>query len=224
MSLAIIKDNHITVFGTKYFVGNAQTVSIGSYGEKATPLIGQNKLEVKDHIPVPKLDGKIRTVSPIGIDSTKSTKSDFKSAVSASLKVIGFNGSVGTVYDKLVDNQLKLVQLWVEEEDMKEAVNRSPKVLNNLRSYGADARVAHQVFVITEAKLATSFTGGTKFDVSANAAGIISIKAKGGNSVSGKDTITLSPGTCLAYLLLKLNWNKDKSQIEKTRADEWGIN
>ena len=60
MSLVVIKDNHIKFMGTKYFVANAQTISIGSCGEKATPLFGQNKLEVKTHIPVPKLDGKIK--------------------------------------------------------------------------------------------------------------------------------------------------------------------
>jgi len=46
MSLVVVEDNHITYISTKYFVANAQTVSIGGYGEKATPIFGQNKLAI----------------------------------------------------------------------------------------------------------------------------------------------------------------------------------
>jgi hypothetical protein len=55
-------------------------------------------------------------------------------------------------------------------------------------------------------------------------AGILSIKASGGTAVAGKNNFTLSPGTCLAYLLLKLDWDKNKSQIVDVDADEWSIN
>jgi hypothetical protein len=224
MSLAVIKDNHITIFGTKYFVGNAQTVSVGSYGPKATPVFGQNKLEVKDHVPAPKLKGKIRTVPPIGIDSTQSSKNDFTAAVSGTLKVIGFNGSQSEVYDALVNNHLKLVQLFVEEEEMKKAVNDSPNVLDDLQRYGGDARVAHQLFVVMEATMASSFTSSKNFDVSADAAGILSITASNGAAVSNGTKITLSPGTGLAYLLLKPDWNKNETQLVDVHSDEWSIN
>jgi len=224
MSLATIKDNHLTVFGTKYFIANAQLTSIADYGEKATPVFGQNKLEVKDHIPAPKINGKVRTVPPIGIDSSTSSKNDFLNAVGASLKVIGFNGKQSQVYDKLVSNKLKLVQLYVEEEEMKKAVNDSPKVLENLKRYGGDARVVHQLFVVMEAELAESFTSGTTYDVSANAAGIVSITAKGGGSKSGETKIDLYSGTGLAYLLLKPDWNDNKTRLVDVHADEWSIN
>jgi hypothetical protein len=223
MSLAIIKDNHITVFGTKYFTGNAQLVSIGSIGEKATPVFGQNKLEPKDHIPAPKFDGKIRVAGPITLDSSRSKKNDFTAMVSGTLKAVGFTGSVGSMYDALVENRLKLVQLFVEEEDMKDAANRSPQALDHLKDYGGDARIAHQLFVLMEATWASSFTGGTRWNVGVNA-GSLSITAGGGTTVSGKDTITLTPGMGLAYLLLNPDWNKGKTQIEKTHVDEWSVN
>jgi hypothetical protein len=224
MSLAVIKDNHITFMGTRYFTGNGQLTHIGDYGEKATPIFGQNKLEVKAHIPAPKLDGKIKTVPPISIDTTQSSKSNFMTMVSGSLKAIGFSGSESAIYDELAKNHLKLVQLYVEAEAMKKAVNDSPQVLDNLRRYGADARIVHQYFVVVEAELAKSFTGGLNFDVSADAlGGIVSIKASGGTTVSGKDTITLSSGTGLAYLLLKPIWNKDKTKLDDTDADEWSF-
>jgi hypothetical protein len=113
MSLAVFKENHLTVFGTRYFVANAPLVTIGSYGEKATHIFGQNKLEVAGHIAAWNLDGKIGTVPPITLDSTNSKKSDFTSAVQVGLKVFGFTGSVSTVYDELVKTHLKLVWLHV---------------------------------------------------------------------------------------------------------------
>ena len=93
----------------------------------------------------------------------------------------------------MVKKHLKLIQIFVHPEDMKDAVNDSPKVLDRLSDYGSDARVAHEEFVIVEATLADSFTGGAKFDVFVNALEMLEIKASGGTTVSGKDTISLVP-------------------------------
>jgi hypothetical protein len=223
MNLAVFKNNHMVVFGNKYFVANAPVISIGNYGTKATPVFGPNKLEPKDRLPAPKLDGKIRTVPPFTIDSTKTKKNDFTTAVSASLKVIGFSGSVGNVYDALVENRVQLVELFVEENDMRRAANDSPMHLGNLKNCGASGRLVHRTIVAMEATFATSFTSATKYEVSINA-GILSVNASGGSTVAGKTTVTLSPGTTIGYLLLNPIWDKNKSKIEETRVDEWGIN
>lgn len=224
MSLAVIKDNHIKLFGSNFFVANAPQTSLGYIGEKATPIFGQNKLEVKSHIPAPKFDGKIKKVPPIGIDDTLSSKTSFNDAVSASLKVIGANVSFNSVYDKLKRNELKVVEIWVEPQAMKEAANKSPKALGLLRDYGKDARIVHNILVVMEAKFATEFTGALNYDVSANAAGIVSITATGGSARSGGNTVTLSSGTVLGYLLLKIDWEKGKKSIKDLDIDEWSIN
>lgn len=224
MSLVEIKDNHVKFMGSNYFVGNAQTVSVGSYGEKAANLIGTNKLEVKARVPAPKLNGDVKAAGPFEIDASRSSKSDFDKAVSGSIKVIGVTVSQNNVYEELTKKHLKFVQLFVDEEKMKKAFNESPNALDNLRNYGGDARIAHQLFVVMEASFASSFTSGSSFEISADAAGILSITAKGGSVVSGKDKITLAPGTGLAYLLLNPNWNKGKTQIESTKVDEWSVN
>lgn len=224
MSLAVIKDNHIKFMGSNYFVANAQTVTIGSYGEKATPVFGANKLEVKARVPAPKLDGKIRVAGPFSIDAQQSSKSNFDQAVSGSVKVVGISISQNNVYEELTKQHLKLVQLYVDEVPMKNALNDAPKALDNLRDYGNDARVAHSLLVVVEASFASSFTSGSSYDISADAAGIVSITANGGAVVSGKDKITLAPGTGLCYLLLNPEWNKGKTQIESTKVDEWSVN
>jgi hypothetical protein len=224
MGKVAIKSNHMTLNGTKYFTANAQYVTISSYGEKATPLIGANKLEVQDHLPAPKLSGKVITVPPIELDTANSTKADFTAAFSASFKAIGFTGSAGVIYDNLATNHLKLVQLWVQENDMKAAINSSLMHRNNLAGDGSDARIAHVVFVVMEAAFASSFTAGANFDVTADAAGIVSVEASGGGVVAGKSKVTLSPGTVYAYLLLKLDWNGDKTQVTDVDVDEWSLN
>ena len=75
-----------------------------------------------------------------------------------------------------------------------------------------------------EAEFATSFTSGTNFEVTADAAGIFSITATGGVVVSGKSKVTFSEGTIFAYLLLDPEWNADKTLVVSTHVDEWGIN
>jgi hypothetical protein len=224
MGKVAIKANHMTYNGTRYFTSNAQYVTISSYGEKATPLFGANKLEVKDHLPASTLENKVRTVPPIELDTANSTKADFTAAFSAGFKAIGFTGSAGAIYDKLSTNHLKLVQLWVQENDMKAAINSARVHRNNLASDGNDARIAHVVFVVMEASFASSFTAGANFDVTVDAAGVISINATGGAVVAGKSKVTLSPGTVYAYLLLKLDWNNDKTSVTDTDVDEWSLN
>ena len=56
MANVAVKENHLTFGGVSYFRGHAEEVEIGSIGEKRTPLTKQNYLEVKDRIPVPKID------------------------------------------------------------------------------------------------------------------------------------------------------------------------
>lgn len=224
MSKVVIKSNHMAMNGMNYFTANAQTVSIGCYGKKAEPIFGANKLEVKGHFPAPGIDGKVRTAPPIELDTTSSTKADFTSAFSAVFKAIGFTGSSGVIYDKLATNHLKLVELWVEENDVKSWINGAGKHRTNLANEGSDARVAHRVLVVVEASFATSFTSGTNFDVTADAAGIISINATGSLVVSEKSKITLFPGTVFAYLLLEPKWNANKTIVESTNVDEWSVN
>ena len=224
MGKVVIKDNHITLDGTKHFTANALEVSIGSHGRKATPLFGQNKLEVKGHLPAPGIHGKVRVSKPIELDTANSTKADFTSMFSAGFKPIGFTGSSAVVYDNLATGHLKLVQLWVEENDVKNWINGAAKQRTDLANDGSDARVVHLGLVAMEGSFATSFTSGTNFDVTADAAGIISINATGSLVVSGKSIVTLAEGTVYGYLLLKPIWNADKTRVVDTRVDEWSIN
>ena len=128
------------------------------------------------------------------------------------------------IYDNLVSSHLKLVELWVEENDMQDWINGATKHRNNLADDGSDARVAHRILVVMEAAYAESFTAGANFEVTADAAGVVWVNATGSDVVSGNSKLTLGPGTVWAYLLLKMDWNSNRTQVDDTNVDEWSVN
>lgn len=203
-------------YGTKnYFIAGADTVQLGAYGEKKSPVGKANYLEVQDQLPGGKLDGKIKSVSIVTIDFANEFKAATESAISG-LKVVEVGSSVS--YEKLKSGHLKLVHLVILAGDVKNAVNGSPAALRNLESYGSDARIAHEIFVVLEATTADKLVAGTDFNVTGTVEGI-KISASGEASTSRPTTVTLSPGTTFAYLLVKLDWNKGKTKLDKCTDD-----
>jgi hypothetical protein len=138
-----------------------------------------------------------------------------------------FKGSAKTAYQDLKSQKLRLVKLQVNNEDIKDAANQSPKVIDDLIQYGNDARIAHQVFVVMEAELAKSFTASTSFDISVNA-GIIKVTGEGQVGSSGQTSVTVSKGSVFAYGMVKLDWDanraKNKTTIVKVTDDQRGLN
>ena len=190
------------------------------YGEKKTPLTKVNYLEVQGRIPAQSL--KIRKATEVKIDISGSTEKD----VLANIDVGAiFKGSINTAYKDLKEEKLVLVKLEVDNENMKEAVNQSPKVLDDLIEYGGDARITDEVWIVMDATLARSFTSSTSFNVSVNA-GIVKVTAEGKVGSSGTMSVTLSEGTTFAYGLVQLDWDanlkKNKTKVVKLSDDQQG--
>jgi hypothetical protein len=215
----VVKDNHLKFLGINYFRTGADRVTLGAYGEKKSPILQGNYLEVQDTLPVPKLDGKIKSAAIVTIDWSKSTEADIMANIGA-LKVV--NTGVKITYSGLKSGSLKLVHLIILANEIRNAANHSPKAIDNLASYGSDARIAHEIFVVMNAELASSFTTGVSFDVKASVGGGITVTSKGSASNSRSTIVTLSQGTTFAYLLVKLDWAKKKASIEKCTDDQWG--
>jgi len=219
---AVIKDNHMKYNGKSYFRGGSEDVEIGSYGEKKTPLTKTNYLEVQDRIPVPKL--KVRQAVIVDIDFVQSSKKDIEANINKSMV---FKGSVSTWYEDLKAGRLKLVKLIIEGEDVKDAINTSPKVIDNLKNYGNDSRVCNQVFVVLEATIADQFASATNFSVSGTD-GSTKVSVSGGSSKSGSSVVTLSKGSTFAYGLVKLDWDasqkKNWTKVTKVTDDQWSSN
>jgi hypothetical protein len=220
MATAVVKDNHLKFNGKNYFRVGSEDVGLGSYGEKKSPLTQGNYLEVQDHIPTPKL--KVKEAVEVEIDFSESTERD----ILANINVAGvFQGSAGTAYADLKSRRLKLVKLRIDNEDIKDAINQSPKVIEDLIEYGNDARIAHQVFIILEDTLARTVTTGTSFSVAVDA-GKVKLTVTGGTGSSSTATITLSENMTFAYGLVKLDWDaqqkKNMTKATKATDDQWG--
>jgi len=225
MANVVVAENHLTFGGVAYFRGNAEEVEIGSIGEKRTPLTKQNYLEVKDRIPVPNIAVTKSTV--VGIDFTKTSKSAFNTVVSAIVKGVPVKFSGDATFEKLKSGELKLVKFSVSNNDMEDAANKSPKALQDLIEWGNDARIAHQVFIVMEASLASQFDNNVTVDLSVGAKGL-EAKVGGSGSASGTTAVQISKGTCFAYLLAKIDWDakqkKNKTKIIDLDDDQWSFN
>lgn len=217
---AVIKENHLKFNGKDYFRVGSEEVALGSFGLKKAPLTQGNYLEVQDHLPTPKL--KVRNVVEVDIDFSQTTERD----ILANINVAGvFGGSAGTAYSDLRSGKLKLSKVWIENEDLKQAANDSPKAIANLIDYGNDARIASQIFVVLEDSVAEKVTQGSAFSLSLDA-GQVKLTVTGGSGSSSTTTITLSESMTFAYGLVKLDWDaqlkKNKTKITSLTDDQWG--
>lgn len=217
---AVVKNNHLKFNGKNYFRVGSEDVSLGACGEKKSPLTQGNYLEVQDRIPTLKL--QVRDAVEIDIDMTASTKND----ILANIDVNGvFQGSAGTAYSDLKTGKLKLVKLSIDNEELKQAANDSPKILDELIRYGNDARISNQVFVVLENSLAETVTHATGFTVTAES-GNLKLTVSGGNGSTTTTSFVVSPNMTFAYGLVKLDWDahqdKNKSKIVRLTDDQWG--
>jgi hypothetical protein len=229
MTNVIVKENHLTYGGVAYFRGHAEEVEIGSIGEKRQPLTKQNYLEVKDRIPVDKINGVKSTV--VEIDATKLSKTDFMTKVAAIVPIGGvpvpikFEGDVA--FAKLKSRELKLVKFSVMNNDMMKAANNSPQKLQYLIDWENDARIAHQVFIVMDAKLSTKFDNNVNVTLSMGVDKLVKATVGGGGSASGDTTVQMSPGSGFAYLLAKIDWDakqkKNKTKIIDLDDDQWSF-
>jgi hypothetical protein len=218
--LAVVKDSHLTYNGKKYFRGGSEDIELGSYGEKKSPITQTNYLEVQGRIPAEKL--KVREAVEISIDTSQTSQKEITTNINAAAV---FKGSAGTAYQDFKSGKLKLIKLIIENGDIMSAANQSPKAIDNLSTYGNDARIAHQVFVVVDDETARSFSKGSSFEVSVNVGVVkVSVGANGGSS--GSTSVSVSRGSIFAYGMVKLDWDahsaRNKTKITKVTDDQWG--
>jgi len=213
---AVVHNSYLVFNGVHYFRGHAESVVIGSYGEKRTPLSQQNYLEVQSDLPAERL--KVNAVTIVDIDFSRSREADIKLGLKSADTGVSGSAALGD----LKTGKLKLVKLEMRLGDLKTVVNGLPAVLGNLKSFRADARVAHQIFVVLEATLAQTFAASG--DISFTRTGSsLKMSAAASASASGSSTVTLSSGTTFAYLLANPDWDRGRDRIEKFTDDQHGV-
>ena len=219
---AIVKETHLKYGGVNYFRAHAEEVEIGSIGEIRKPVVKQNYLEVMDRILVPEEDVIEATV--VDIDYERTSKTDLSLGATALVNGVPVKMDGDAAFDKFKKGDLKLVKFSISNNAMKRAANSSPERLEDLRRWGKDARIAHQVFIVIDAEMAEKFSRGIGVKVSAGVKGV-EAKVGVGTSTSGTTTLKISKDTCFAYLLLKIKWDKssNKPKILDLKDDVWGI-
>lgn len=223
MSNVVVKEDHLTFGGVSYFRAHAEEVEIGSIGEKRKPLFKDNYLEVKDRILVPEHDIIQATVADI--DFNKTTRKAFGLKAHALVDGVPASLEGGAVFNKLRSGDLRLVKFSIANNAMMEAINTSVNALAALKHWGRRARVALQVFIVIEARLAEAFSSDTNIGLSA---GISGLKAEvdAQFTANGSTSVTLSKDTCFAYLLAKVRWDakkkKDRTRVVDLDDDQWG--
>jgi hypothetical protein len=223
-----LKPNHFTFGGKAYFRANAEDVVPGSIGEKRTPLTKENYLEVKDLIPVNKID-VIRS-SVIELDTSTLSKTDIGANIKAIVPVGGVPvpATLGAddAFKKLKSSEIKLVKFSVMNNDMMKAANNSPDKIRSLIDWGNDARIAIEVFMAMDATLATKFANNASVTLSAGVDKVVKATVGVGASSSGATTVQLS-NIGFAYLLAKIDWDahekKNQTRIVDLDDDQWSF-
>jgi len=120
--------------------------------------------------------------------------------------------------------------LWASDRALKDAVNRSPRLLDDLIEWGADARLVSQIFVVVEGTVAEKFRSSAAFKigktVGGGGLGQIGAEIGGDGGRAGRVDITLSPGAVFAYRLADIDWDakrkKKKELIVDLDDDQFG--
>ncbi len=222
MSNTEVFDNHLKYDGKNYYRVGAEDTYLGAYGEKKSPILQGNYLEVQDGIPATKI--KVNKVVEAVIDWTKTTEANLIFGINVS-KIFGFSADVA--YDKMKSGHLHLYKLVVDLKDLENAAEDSPKHLKTIDNFGNDARIVSSIFVVLDATQTEAFSTATSFTVSVDA-GIINVTPKNGGpmsvgvAVAGTNAVSVSAGSVYAYGLVEIKWAKDGT-IEKLTDDQWGL-
>jgi hypothetical protein len=216
-----VEENHLTFGGTKYFRGHASAVSVGSCGEKNTPVLGQNYLDVKSRIP---LKGIKIKAQPVSIDFSNASSADFGVDVTAIIKGVKTKLAGSVALSKLRSGDLQLLLLTPSSNDIKNAANGSTSVLDNLRDYSKE-RIASEVFIVIDAETSTTITNSTDVKITGSKDSA-ELKLSAKTSSTKTTNVTFPAGMCFAYMLLKVDWKMKflkKDYIEDLDMDPWSM-
>ena len=207
MGAYTLKKNSLKVNNTRYYRSNG--VRLGDVGEKKTSVFSVNHVDSQSNIPAPKMHVKY--------GEAISMTSEFASDLSAS---ISYKGLTASGFKKqLTNGDLKLVRYFMENRDIENGIESSPKLIESIKNFGKDARVVSDVWVVVDAEIYEATKGGVKLDYKESASGEVKLERN--------TTMVLSPDTVIAYMLQKIDWEekqkKNWSKIAKLIEDPQGL-
>ena len=219
-----ITDNYFEYSTLKYFRGLAENQAMGSYGEKKDPIGPEAHLDVQSQIKTEYLAPRVKYVTTVDIDWTKTTKAAVE--VNGLLKYFGLNlsGTTSASYEKAKTDKLKLAKFVINEGDLQAVLNNNAiPARNYLADEGSDGRVVSTIWVIVSAQLGEHFStyGSTSGSIKANGSSL-DFTVTGGSQ--GSQKITISKESTFAYGMHKVkNWSNSKTHIDDMEADFKGM-
>lgn len=226
MAKARVKHNRLHFNGKNYFRGSSESLQLGSYGEKRTPIFGMNFLEEEGELRDLDSSNIEATVVDIDYDQTRTT--DFFREDSGKIKGVDVSGGAIFSRNSFQEADLKLLKLEMNHGDLEDALNSDEDAVDDLKSMGGRARVVSAIWTVISADLAERITssGGTssKVKLEGTGSGEQKLTLNGNTNVSVK----LEEGTTFAYLLASIDWDhrrrKKRKRIVDLDTDQWSIN
>jgi hypothetical protein len=219
-----VTEHYFKYGGNQYFRENAHNVDLASYGEKKDPVGATAYLDVQNKVKAEDVAKRAKYNTTAEIDWNQTSKVDV--GANGFLKFFGLGGeaAVSTSYEKAKSAKLKLINFAIDEGPLKMMLNNDADGARKyLAEEGNDGRIASEVWILAEGKLAEHFatSGSISVSVDAGTKGL-DVTAKGGKE--GTQTIRIDAGATFAYKLHKVkDWNKGKTQIENLEADWKGM-
>lgn len=206
MGSTVLKDNYLQVENLKYY--RSHGIELADVGTKKTSVFSVNRVDSQNKIPAPKI--KVKRGRAIKVNST------FASAAGSLFVYPGLTAV--SLESKLKRGDLVVGRYFIEDQNMITAIENSPRLIETIKNIGRKARVVSDVWVVVSADFFDA-TGKGSFNFSP-------ASAEASLSASGT-TVSLSPGTVLAYMLHKIDWNekqkKNWSNIDNMIEDPKGL-
>jgi hypothetical protein len=207
MGAYALTKNSLKVNNTRYYRSNG--VQIADVGEKKTNIFTVNHIDSQSNIPAPKV--KIKYGEAINMTS------EFANDISGEVNFKGL--SVSAFKKKLTDGELKLVRYFMENRDIENGIESSPKLIDSIQGFGRDARVVSDIWVVVEAEIYEKTRGDGKLSFKSSASGAVKLERE--------TTVVLSPDTVFAYMLKKIDWEeklkKNWAKIKHLDEDPKGL-
>jgi hypothetical protein len=209
--------------GNSYFRRNAPKVTLVSFGKKRHPVGQSGYVDVEGHIEPPK--SKIMKLTTIDLEWDRSTSDEVIAHLSpAQLKLAGAEVSVAR---KLATTgELSLLMLAVEHHELETHINRTAKLLNELKESDNDTRLVTVVFVVLKAEIAETLDTSVAASAAVTIKGI-TLDVKGRHSETGTTKLEISAGSPFAYSCADIVWDKpskrNRTKVEHLRSDFKGM-
>ena len=227
MGSVLLSRHRLRVNNISYFRSHPDDVRLGSMGRKRWSLVRSNYLDVKHTISLERLpSGSIR-VGELGINDQQSSNLSLAGSIMAVLDGVPVAISGNAAAEMFRKSELRLLKLSVDNNVMRDVINQSPRDSQELLSWGIAGRVAHQVYVVMEAKLTSIISRAGVVRASEGAGGTFEITV--GASNQSRTTVKISPETGFAYLLARPIWTRSgvlrrrQPPIRTLRTDQWGV-